>query len=376
MRTDVPPRPDVAPAVVDQRPRPVLAPALVGVIAWLAGSLVAWRSLGWYPPPYAKWFFLLAWLPLLVIGLMIGQIVEAGPRASAAMLLTLTTFGAPLLGATYLPGVAQPTEHRIPGRPWLAITAHPDGDDDLYLMKGGAAQLEAFGETPWSEGFSTLSPDRRHIVYSSNRFGTFDLFVLDLDANGNPIGTRRLTRDAGDDEGGDWSPDGTKIVYDERTGTTTTVEVISANGGTPARLTDPGSATGPKWSPDGSSIAFAATQTDDPNNWDIWIMNADGTNARDVIDAGAIDWWPNWSPDGTRIAFTDGSQPEYDVYVGNVDGSDVRNLTLGATGQDLAYGWTPDGSKVLFISDRDGTRGRFIYTMNPDGSDVELVLRI
>jgi Tol biopolymer transport system component len=58
----------------------------------------------------------------------------------------------------------------------------------------------------------------------------------------------------------------------------------------------------PAWSPDGTRIAFMGGP-DGPTEYDIWVMNADGSNPVQLTDSPGPDWWPAWSPDGTRIAF-------------------------------------------------------------------------
>jgi len=62
--------------------------------------------------------------------------------------------------------------------------------------------------------------------------------------------------------------------------------------------------------------------------------------------------------------------------VANADGTSVRLLTPATPGSDFPLWWSPDGSKILFGSDRSRTGGTFIYMMDPDGSDVQLVMRI
>jgi Tol biopolymer transport system component len=323
----------------------------------------------------ATFVLLLLWVPFLVGGLLLSLVAAGRARRALPVLFTVAAFATPILLATFAPGIEQPEQFAIQGSPWLAITASPDGSADLYLMEGDAQHVLPFGETPWTESFSNLSPDRRHIVFESDRYGSYDLFIMDLDASGNPTGTHRITRDPGNEYGASWSPDGSRIAYYELTGAESTIRTVDATGGTPETLATPTVAYDPQWSPDGRSIAFSAGQADDPRNLDIWIMGSDGSGARDVIDAGPTDWWPNWSPDGTRMAFTEGSTPQTEVYLANVDGSGVTRVTDRA-GEDDAYGWSPDGSEIIFISDRSNTGGRFLYVMDPSGSDVRLVLRI
>jgi TolB protein len=89
------------------------------------------------------------------------------------------------------------------------------------------------------------------------------------------------------------------------------------------RLTDiPGRQA---WSPDGQSIAF----TSDRNvNDEIYVMDADGNNERNLTNnPAAHDWKPRWSPDGQRIAFNSDRDGNYEIYVMDADGSNQRRLT-------------------------------------------------
>jgi dipeptidyl aminopeptidase/acylaminoacyl peptidase len=377
MDMEPPPRPDAIGAPTSSRPRFVLTYALIAALAWVAGGLVAWRSLGWYPPPAARPVLFFGWPPVVVLGLLLNRVDAANGRRSLATALALAAFLIPSAAALVVPGVKQPTQYPIPGRPWFALAAAPEGSFDLYLMKGDADHLVAYGETPWTEQYAVLSPDRRHIVYPANRYGSFDLFVADLDSAGEIVGTRRLTDDPRGEVQADWSPDGSRVVYVEAAqGSSGTLQIVDAEGGEPTQLTSQSPAAGPGWSPDGRHIAFAAPNVNDPDDFDIWVMRADGSHARDVIQVGPNDWGPRWSPDGSKLAFTSGFAPEYDAYVAGADGSGARLLTPDTPGEDFVVDWTPDGSRILFASDRSGTGGKLIYMMNGDGTDVQLVLRI
>ena len=375
MNVAIPPRPDVA-----APPSPArwhwsgLEIALAAPLGWLGGSWAALRSLGWYPLPSAKVFFVLGWLPVLVLGLTLGLFRNVLRRRAAGVLLVAIALAAPLLAAHHLPGVKQPTQYPIPGRPWLAVSAAPHGTYDLYLMKGDADHLVAFGQTPWTEESAALSQDRRHIAFASNRYGSYDLFVMDLDASGNRIRTRRLTDGSGNESDVAWSPGGRRIVYTVRRGRSSTIDVIGASGGTPRVLAE--NALNPAWSPDGHWIAYSAPNPHDRTDYDIWVMRPDGSHRTDVIDATPTDWSPKWSPDGRRIAFTGRLENHGGVYLADVNGAGIQSFMRGSSDTNEAFGWSPDGSRILFLSDRSHTGGTFLYFMDPDGTNVRLALRI
>jgi len=119
----------------------------------------------------------------------------------------------------------------------------------------------------------------------------------------------------------------------------------------------------PAWSPDGSQITFSSFQD---ASWDIYIMNADGTNVRQLTDG----FWgeqASWSPDGTQLAFSGYKDGNESIFVMNVDGTEVEQLTNADRGDDDPA-WSPDGTQIVFSSDRDGDSE--IFVMNADGMNV------
>lgn len=137
------------------------------------------------------------------------------------------------------------------------------------------------------------------------------------------------------------------------------------------------------WSPDGVKLAFSSSQS---GKYEIWSMNSDGSGRKRLTDLKSRSSMPRWSPDGSKIALislvTASEGVKYtEIFVMNSDGSGLRQITdstalAGQPGFDIERSywngvpaWSPDGSKILFGSNRDGDGiTPVLYTMNPDGS--------
>ena len=120
----------------------------------------------------------------------------------------------------------------------------------------------------------------------------------------------------------------------------------------------------PSWSSDGSRIAFISDRDGDN---EIYVMNIDGSGVIQLTDDFASDEDPEWSPDGSRIAFHSDRDGDYEIYVMNADGSGVTQLTDNSDA-DRGSAWSPDGTRIAFHSDSDGDYE--IYVMSADGSGV------
>lgn len=147
---------------------------------------------------------------------------------------------------------------------------------------------------------------------------------------------------------------------------------MGSDGSHTFRLTDnPGFDSSPRWSPDGKRIAFVRIPQVSfvGSEAGIYVINADGSGESRIVAEPSVAQ-PTWSPDGRSIAFTSmfsGQQgPRADISRVNSDGSGRTRLTDSPT-SDISADWSPDGSRIVFVSDRDGNLE--IYTMNSDGSD-------
>jgi TolB protein len=154
------------------------------------------------------------------------------------------------------------------------------------------------------------------------------------------------------------------------------IYLMNPDGSDQTNLTQhPAKDAAPAWSPDGSRIAFVS---DRDGNEEIYVMNRDGSGiVRLTYREEAFDGWPAWSPDGTQIAFqsdrSGGSKPRFDIYIMNADGSAQRPITSHAA-HDRWPAWSPDGTWITFTSNRLIVKK--VYLIRPDGSDLSLLSRL
>jgi TolB protein len=189
-----------------------------------------------------------------------------------------------------------------------------DNHDDVWSINADGTGLTRLTDSPWFEFDATLSPDGTKISYRSDRNDKSELWLMNADGSGR----HRLVP-----------------------------------GGFPV------------WSPDGSKIGYAAPSF--PSS--IAVMNADGSGKHRVPHTTDGCEYPSWSPDWTRVVFNCNSSGEHLMYIVDVDGS--RLVDLSGVGEGWQVDWSPDGRSILFASSRDHEPGwTDIYVMRPDGSEV------
>lgn len=152
------------------------------------------------------------------------------------------------------------------------------------------------------------------------------------------------------------------------------------NGNNPVNLTADSDAFEfyPRWRPDGRKIAFNKGRpiaTGVREDREVFVMNADESNVRQITFNAEDDEAPSWSPDGRKIVFKRDFEPilseteDYDLYTMNSDGTRQRNITKSPGISEYDAAWSPSGRRIAFASDRQGDEE--IYTMSPDGSRVQ-----
>ena len=122
---------------------------------------------------------------------------------------------------------------------------------------------------------------------------------------------------------------------------------------------------GADWSPDGSQIAYFGASSPQ----EIFVMNADGTNIRQLTDNKFPDEYPDWSPDGSMIVFHSGrgdTFDEYDIYLIETDGRVNSERRLTDNGESYSPSFSPDNRYIAYESFSNGVRQIFIYDLQTE----------
>jgi Tol biopolymer transport system component len=253
---------------------------------------------------------------------------------------------------------------------------------ELYTIVPGEEPMALPPQNPRKDNWPDWSPDGSKIVWwHQGLAGNFDVYVMNAD------GTNQIdltTENPSADLNAAWSPDGREIVLDSNYQTDTgfsEIQVIDAAGNFSRQLTHNGAAFDNfgQFSPDGRRIAFThgAAESDDSA---IYTMDAsDGGNVVKLTPDWLYAGLPDWSPDGRRIVFADnfcGPCPVSDIWVMDTDGRNLTQLTYTPFENEFRPGWSPDGRKITFssvpITDEhpDGSLPGDIYVMNVNGRGI------
>jgi Tol biopolymer transport system component len=227
------------------------------------------------------------------------------------------------------------------------------------------------------------SPDGKQLAFDARENDTSEIFVVNADGSN----LRRLTNNSVEDGQPTWSPDGSKIAFVSQRDGSNEIYVMNNNGANVVRLTNnPHNDTEPAWSPNGKKILFVSTR-DLPESQsaesNLYTMNVDGSQVQRLSDRAGGEHDPAWSPDGNQIAFgvygygqAMGDLGGDQLFVMNADGSNIRQLTSDAVG-GISPTWSPDGKFIAIIStyyEDNGNARSILYTISAMGAKVTRVI--
>ena len=115
-------------------------------------------------------------------------------------------------------------------------------------------------------------------------------------------------------------------------------------------------------------FSFVPLFSRNPEDHEIYIMNADGSDQTNISKHSGFDGSPVFSPNGKKIAFVSDRSGRHNVWIMNADGSDLYNLT-NSSSENYYPSWNPDGTKITYDSYSEGAAGGDIFIINVDGSN-------
>jgi Tol biopolymer transport system component len=190
-----------------------------------------------------------------------------------------------------------------------------------------------------------------------------DIFAANLDGSG----LKRLTTAPGYDAEGAYSADGKRIVFCSNRDGNLELYIMDADGSNVRKLTNaPGCYNGgPFFSPDGKRVIFRSDRKK-KDHLQIYVINADGSGERALTDTDGVNWGPYWYKDNRHIIYAAAdhsdptARPNYDLWWMDVDSGKKVRLTF-APGSDVLPVFSPDGSKLMWTSTRDGRQPAQLY---------------
>jgi len=207
---------------------------------------------------------------------------------------------------------------------------------DIFIADTNGKNEKQITHSAGYDAEGTLSYDGKKMIYCSVKDGDLDLYVMDLETKKEI----RVTNTLGYDGGAWFSPDGKKIVW------------RASRPSTPADIEE--------------YTSLLKEGLVAPTQMEVWIANADGTDAKQITHLGQANWAPNFTPDGKHIIFCSNHEYKrgfpFNMYLIDLEGNHLEKISRDK-GFDAFPMFSPDGKRILFSSNRNngGTRDTNLF---------------
>jgi TolB protein len=207
---------------------------------------------------------------------------------------------------------------------------------DIFMADLNGKIVKQLTNTPGYDAEATISPDGKQMVFTSTRDGDLELYIMELKSGK----IKRITYLLGYDGGAWFSPDGKKLIW--RSSRPKTEEEIK------------------------EYKELLKENLVAPTKMEVWVANADGSNARQVSSFGQANWAPAYMPDSKRIIFASNHEYKrgfpFNLYTMNEDASNLQKVSRDK-GFDAFPMFSPNGKKIVFCSNRNngGTRDTNVF---------------
>lgn len=239
----------------------------------------------------------------------------------------------------------------------------------IYAIESDGTSPTPLTQTAQGDYSPRWSPDR-HLIAFVRLLPTSASQLMVMNADGS--GVRVIPTPKLDMIGGiTWSPDGSTLAFNAYTKYTKwDIYRVSLNGSGLTNLTAdlPGTTSLPDWSPDGTRILFSYRQHMGYGQFDLWLMNPDGSDPVNLTDDEPPQYAPRWSPDGTTILFEATPEGSFNVSLYTMPAAGgPSQLLLDNAGE---ASWSPDGSQIVFVGLGEGGAFEGIFRANADGRSI------
>lgn len=250
------------------------------------------------------------------------------------------------------------SRYEKPGAPSggkVAFARVTGNNADIYSMNldGSNVRNLTNSSSLW-DIYPSWSSDGLKILYSSKiPFSSDDADVYIMDADGS--NKKVLVNSSMEESHPVFSPDQSQIAYGASHGTNSQIYIADANGLNSRNITGDNSHHywDISWSPVAQILAFSSNR--DHQYGEIYKIKTDGSGLTRLTNNTTYDRFPGWSPDGNKLTFTSLRTGDYEIWIMDSDGSNLRNVTNSQTTQDENSCWSLDGKKIVYSSKPIGT---------------------